>query len=191
MKVTRERMAQNRQKILDAASGLFRERGFDSVTVADVMNAAGLTHGGFYGHFTSKDTLIAEAMSRTFGLDADADGSPDIDLAAYATNYLSTDHRNDCSGGCPVAALGTELPRQSEAARDVATAGVARLIGRFAKNAAGETDDERRREAIGSYAAMVGAVVLARLSAGTPLSDEILAKTREWIGQKKPVSKTD
>jgi len=181
MKVTRERMAQNRQKILDAASGLFRERGFDSVTVADVMNAAGLTHGGFYGHFTSKDSLIAETMSHTFG----ADAGPDIDLAAYAADYLSPDHRNNRAGGCPVAALGTELPRQSEAARDVATAGIARLIEHFAKNAAGETDEERRREAIGSYAAMVGAVVLARLSAGTPLSDEILAQTREWIGQTK------
>jgi TetR/AcrR family transcriptional repressor of nem operon len=183
MKVTRERMAQNRQKILDAASGLFRERGFDSVTVADVMNAAGLTHGGFYGHFTSKDALIAEAMAHTFG---NIDSAPDMDLAAYATDYLSPHHRNNCASGCPVSSLGTELPRQSEAARNVATAGVASLIEGFAKNTAGDTAEERRREAIGSYAAMVGAVVLARLSAGTPLSDEILAKTREWIGQKKP-----
>jgi TetR/AcrR family transcriptional regulator, transcriptional repressor for nem operon len=179
MRVTRERMAENSQKILDAASRLFRERGFDGVTIADVMNAAGLTHGGFYGHFASKDALIAEAMSSTFG-----GGSGDTDLGTYADHYLSPDHRDDCASGCPVAALGTEMPRQSEAARGVATAGVARQIDRFAKSAPGATDHERRREAIGNYAAMVGAMVLARLSTGTPLSEEILAQTREWLDQK-------
>src|SRR5262245_19371914 len=75
MKVTREQVAENRQKILEAASRLFRDRGYDGVTVAEVMGAAGLTHGGFYGHFASKDELIAEtlavALARSAHSDAD------------------------------------------------------------------------------------------------------------------------
>src|SRR4051794_15051251 len=95
-------MAEHRQTILEAASRLFRAHGFEAVTVAQVMQAAGLTHGGFYGHFRSKDDLIAQALAHVLASGVAAEG----DLAAYASAYLSPRHRDDMAGGCPTAGLG-------------------------------------------------------------------------------------
>src|SRR3954468_6934445 len=100
MRVTREQMAEHRQQILSAAGKLFRANGFEAVTVADVMKAAGLTHGGFYGHFKSKDDLIAQALAHA--LTADRGGG---DVAALAERYLSPRHRDDLAGGCSTAGL--------------------------------------------------------------------------------------
>jgi len=178
MKVSREQVAENRQKILEAASRLFRERGYDGVTVAEVMGAAGLTHGGFYGHFASKEELIAETLAMTLARTV----YPEADLAAYATAYLSPQHRDDRAGGCPVAALGGETIRQSAETRAAMTAGLRRQIDRFTATAPGASAAERRRAAIGSWAAMLGGVILARLSDDPALSDEVLEQTRAWIG---------
>ena len=84
MKVSREQMAENRRRILDVASRLFREKGFDAVSVSEVMKAAGLTHGGFYGHFSSKDDLVAETVGHVLSNDEDGGG----DLRAYLDDYL-------------------------------------------------------------------------------------------------------
>lgn len=108
MRVSRERVAESWRKILEAASQLFRARGFDAVTIADVMQAAGLTHGAFYGHFHSKDDLIAQTLADA--LAGQAGGS--LDLARYASRYLTPEHRDDLSGGCPTAGLGAETIRQ-------------------------------------------------------------------------------
>lgn len=178
MKVSRERVAENRQKILAAASRLFRARGFEGVTVAEIMGAAGLTHGGFYGHFKSKDDLIAHALAH--GL---ATGSGiETDLAGFATAYLTPRHRDDIAGGCVFAGLGAEAIRQAPEARAAMTAGLRRALERAGETAPGATRAEQRRAAIGSWAAMVGAVILARLSDDPRLSDEILSETRAWIG---------
>jgi len=178
MKVSRDQMAENRRRILDAASRLFRARGFEAVTVAEVMKAAGLTHGGFYGHFKSKDDLIAQALAHVL-----TEGAPDeLDLARYATNYLSPVHRDDLACGCPVAALGGETIRQSPEARAAMTQGLRRQIERLSQSAPGTDATEKRQAAIGSWAAMVGAIVLARLSDDQTLSDEVLTQTRAWIG---------
>jgi TetR/AcrR family transcriptional repressor of nem operon len=134
MRVTREQMAENRRKILESAGKLFRAKGFDAVTVAEVMQAAGLTHGGFYGHFKSKDDLIAETLA--------------------------------------------------EALRTAMTAGLNETIARFSKVAPGKTAAARRRNAIGRWAAMVGALVLARSSDDLKLSDEILSETRAWLEER-------
>src|SRR3954453_19093755 len=88
MKVSREQMAQNRRRILDAASRLFRAKGFDAVSVAEVMKAAGLTHGGFYGHFASKDDLVAQTLGHVLAKDPGGGG----DLRAYLDAYLSPMH---------------------------------------------------------------------------------------------------
>lgn len=177
MKVSREQVALNRQKILEAASRLFRARGFDSVTVAEVMKAAGLTHGGFYGHFASKDDLIAQTLAHTLSASAPGAG----DLAHFVEAYLSPEHWADLAGGCPVAGLGAEAIRQSPEARAAMTAGLHRQIERLSRSAAGATAQERRRAAIGSWAAMVGALILARLSDDAELSEEMLEQTRLWI----------
>lgn len=180
MKVSREQMAENRRKILEAAGRLFRAHGFEAVTVAQVMGAAGLTHGGFYGHFQSKDDLIAQTLAHVLAPGAGAEPS----LAAYAKAYLAPRHRDDLAGGCPIAALAGETGRQGGPARTAMTASVKRRIDCFTATALGEDEAEKRRAAIGSWAAMVGAVVLARMSDDPALADEVLSETRAWIGEK-------
>jgi TetR/AcrR family transcriptional repressor of nem operon len=184
MKVSREQVAENRRKILDAASRMFRERGFASVSVAEVMEAAGLTHGGFYGHFKSKDELIAHALSHAF---EHAVPSTD-DLTRFVASYVSSQHCSDLAGGCPVAALAAETTRQGPEARAAMTAGLRQQLDYWTDNASGKTAAERRRVAIGTSAAMLGAVVLARLSDDPRLADEILSQTRKWLVAKAKAS---
>ena len=176
MKVSREQVAANRQTILEAAGHLFRAQGFERVTVVDVMKAAGLTHGGFYGYFKSKDDLIAQALAHVF-----AEGPAEIDLARYAESYLSQRQCQNVAGGCPTAALGSEGSRQTPEARAAMTKGLRRHIERLSRTAKGKTAAEKRRAAIGSWAAMVGAMVMARFSDDPKLSEELLAQTRAWI----------
>ncbi|TDV19568.1 TetR/AcrR family transcriptional regulator [Paraburkholderia caballeronis] len=180
MRVSREQVAENRQKILAAASRLFRERGFDAVTVADVMKAAGLTHGGFYGYFRSKDDLIAQTLAHVYAQGAAAE----TDVVRYAANYLSPSHRDNLAGGCPTAALGAETVRQSPDARAAMANGLRQQIERLSRGIPGLQTAQARKAAIGSWSAMVGAVILARLVDDPALSDEVLEATRSWIGER-------
>lgn len=183
MRVSREQMLENRERILETAATLFRERGFDGVGVADVMKAVGLTHGGFYGHFSSKDDLAAQALGRAFANanrwtgEAKA-ADPQAPLQAIASRYLSPSHRDDPGHGCPVAALGCDIVRQGGASRLAATEGVRAAIAGLSAIAPGETAEERRASAIASYATLVGALVLSRMVDDEALSDEILAAAR-------------
>jgi TetR/AcrR family transcriptional repressor of nem operon len=177
MRVSREQMAENRRTILDEAGRLFRERGFDSVTVAEVMQAAGLTHGGFYGYFKSKDELIAGALADVLARRPDPPG----DLAAVAAGYLSQTHRDNRAAGCPTAALAAETVRLAGDARTEMTTGLKRQIERLSRIAPGENAAQKRQAAIGSWAAMVGALILARVSDDLALSDEILDQTKSWL----------
>ncbi len=177
MRVSRDQMAENRRKILDAAIRLFRERGFDSVTVAEVMQAAGLTHGGFYGYFKSKDELIAGAIADVLTKRPEPSG----DLVAFAANYLSQTHRDNRAGGCPTAALAAETVRLTGDARAEMTTGLKRQIDRLSRIAPGEDAARKRRAAIGSWAAMVGAMILARVSDDAALAGEVLDQTTAWL----------
>jgi len=178
MKVSREQMAQNRRRILDEASRLFRAKGFDAVSVAEVMKAAGLTHGGFYGHFSSKDDLVAQTLAHVLAADADGEGG---DLRAYLGAYLSPAHRDNAADGCPTAGLAADVRRQTPEARRAMTQGLRSQIGRVNQALPGVSGEDRRRAAIASWAAMVGAVILARAIDDPVLSDEILNETRAWI----------
>jgi TetR/AcrR family transcriptional regulator, transcriptional repressor for nem operon len=180
MKVSREQMGENRRRILDAAGRLFRDRGFEAVTVAEVMREAGLTHGGFYGHFRSKDDLIAAALAE---LVVASEPGP-LALPAFAARYLSPAHRDDPASGCPVAALASDTIRQAPEARAAMTEGLRRQIARLTDGAA--EPESARQAAIGSWAAMVGAMILARMSDDPALSDEVLAQTRAWIDRALP-----
>jgi TetR/AcrR family transcriptional repressor of nem operon len=177
MRVSREQMTENRRTILDAASRLFRERGFDSVTVAEVMQAAGLTHGGFYGYFKSKDELIAGALADVLTKRPEPSG----DLAAFAAGYLSQTHRDNRAGGCPTAALAAETVRLDGRARTEMTTGLKRQIERLSRIAPGKDAVQKRQAAIGSWAAMVGAMILARVSDDPALSGEVLDQTKAWL----------
>jgi TetR/AcrR family transcriptional regulator, transcriptional repressor for nem operon len=177
MKVSREQMAENRRRILDVASRLFRDKGFDDVSVSEVMKAAGLTHGGFYGHFISKDDLVAQTLAHVLATDSGEGG----DFRRYLETYLSPRHRDDPAGGCPTAGLAAAIRHQTPAARSAMTEGLRSQIGRIEKALPGSDPADKRRAAIGSWAAMVGAVILARAIDDSALSDEILEQTRAWI----------
>jgi TetR/AcrR family transcriptional repressor of nem operon len=180
MKVSREQVQQNRQRILDAAARLFRERGVDGVSVAEIMKAAGLTHGGFYGHFDSKAALVRKALlqkrSPAWRKRADTGSVSD-----YADAYLSTQHRDDPGNGCPVAGLSSEAARAAPEVRATLTVTISREIEHLAAASTGATAAQRRRAAIANYSAMVGAVVLSRIAGDKELSEEILAATRKSI----------
>lgn len=177
MKVSREQMGENRLRILDVASRLFREKGFDAVSVSEVMKAAGLTHGGFYGHFGSKDDLVAETIG--YVLSHDEDGS--VDLRAYLDEYLAPRHRDNAAAGCPTAGLAADIRHQTPAARAAMTAGLRAQIERLSKALPDLGAADRRSAAIGTWAAMVGAVILARAIDDRSLSDEVLEQTHAWI----------
>jgi TetR/AcrR family transcriptional repressor of nem operon len=180
MRVSREQVAENRRTILNAAGRLFRERGYDAVTVAEIMQAAGLTHGGFYGYFASKDELIAGALGDVLARRPEPSGN----LASYAAGYLSQDHRDNRAGGCPTAALAAETVRLTGGARTEMTSGLKRQIERLSRLAPGEDAGQKRQAAIGSWAAMVGAMILARVSDDATLSNEMLDQTQAWLADR-------
>ncbi len=176
MKVSRDQVEANRSAILEAAGRLFRERGFDGVSVSDVMKAAGLTHGAFYGYFRSKDDLVAATLA-----ELNAAPRPRREWADNVARYLSPAHRDDGAGGCPVAALAADTAREAPQARAAMTRSVERMIARLGETAPGADEPARRRAAIAAVAAMVGAVILSRAVDDPALSDALLAATRERL----------
>jgi TetR/AcrR family transcriptional repressor of nem operon len=177
MKVSKQQVAAHRARILAAAARLFRQRGFEDVTVAEVMKEAGLTHGAFYGHFSSKEALIAGAIEWALARAPDVTGSS-LRAAAYADGYLSARHRDDPASGCTFSSLGMEAARGSIDLRRVMTESTRRQIDRFSAEAEGGDAREKRRAAIAAWSGMVGAMVLARIVDDDKLSKEILAETR-------------
>jgi len=179
MKVTRQQAAANRERVIDVASRLFRERGLAGVGVADLMNDAGLTHGGFYGHFESKEALMAQACERA--LEASiarwnrlgAPGEGDA-LHAIARDYLSKRHRDGAGAGCVIPSLAVEASRHGAGVRRAITDGIRALADVLARCAPGKSKVERRRRALVHFSQLVGAVVLARAVDDAKLSDEIL-----------------
>ena len=181
MKISRDKLIENRRRILEAAARLFRERGFDAVTVSEVMQAADLTHGAFYNHFTSKDDLVAKAFAHVLLPDQPNDGLAGLEMADYARIYLSAAHRDAPGSGCMLSALATEGARSNAEARKIMSEATRGQIARFAATAPGKTEQERRRAAMARWSAMLGAVILARAIDDTALSDEILAATLDAV----------
>src|SRR5260370_30491837 len=135
MRRAKEGAAETRRRIVRAAACEFCEKGIDATGLADVMKGAGLTHGGFYKHFASKDQLVAEAT--TAALDTLLEGMaahPTVNAAVAA--YLSARHRDNPASGCPLAAVGSELSRPDNKAREAATRGSVRLVDILTPNAA-------------------------------------------------------
>ena len=184
MRVTREKAAENRVRIVETASRLFREKGFDGVGLDLIMKEAGLTHGGFYGHFTCKEDLAAEAVARAL---EQGTGllSRYTNVADFGSDYLSESHFADRANGCALAALGGDMARRRDGVRSGATsylrAQLERLAGFFRGTAAA-----RRRRAITTLAGIVGALTLARAVEDPVLSDEILSTARQVFGSTRP-----
>jgi len=189
MKVSREQAAANRERILDAAARLFREKGFDGIGVADLMQDAGLTHGGFYGQFASKEDLAAQACARTLERSAsrwdrvigDKTGNP---LQAIAESYLSPRHRDDAGRGCALAALAAEAARRGPAVKRAFTRGVRALTDRLTQIVPGRGTAIRRKQALATLAQLVGALILARAVDDKEFSGEILDAVRAAVLQR-------
>ncbi|PWC36002.1 TetR/AcrR family transcriptional regulator [Azospirillum sp. TSO35-2] len=184
MRVSKEQAAENRRRIVEVAGALFRERGFNGIGVADLMKEAGLTHGGFYGHFASKDDLAAEACAQAMAAAAErwartAETSGDDALSALLAGYLSPVHRDNSAAGCPVAALGVDAARQGGVARGAFTRGLRPFLDVLGRMVPGKSAEARRRAALATLSGMVGALVLARAVDDPALSDEILEAGRK------------
>ena len=172
-------------RIVGIASKRLREKGLEGLGVADLMNEAGLTVGGFYKHFASRDEMVAEAMKLAFGsweakVRSQGRAPADISMAEYSANYLSPHHREDVSGGCPFAALSADLARSGEKCRSLATDQLKANLGNMAGRVAAVDEAQARRKAIILSSLMTGAVGLARIVDDEELSDEILETVRSF-----------
>jgi TetR/AcrR family transcriptional repressor of nem operon len=177
MRVSKEKMQKNHERIVQIASELFRERGFDGVGVAELMECAGLTHGGFYNHFRSKDNLIAEATAKGFEeiaeLYADQGTLDAIEL------YISREHRDSRGQGCPAAALSCEVARQSDQTKTVFAAGIENRLRKVGDELGHYFGVEARAKAISIVAQAVGAIILSRACPDdSALAEEILEVCR-------------
>lgn len=191
MKLSAKEVAENRERVLDTALQLFRERGFDSVSVADLMRKAGLTHGGFYNHFASKGDLEAEACARAFvgstAVFRDAAAAPagpgrKLGLAGYISRYLSRTWRDAPAAYCPMVAFSGDVGRGGPSVAASFAAGVEAYIAALAPLAGDDHDKAKaRRKAISLTATLTGALTLARAvrHSHPALSDEILSTVRD------------
>lgn len=172
-------------QIVEIAAQKMRESGTEGPGVAEIMKAAGLTHGGFYKHFDSRDDLVAEAVEAAVaqsreGIGEVIDGADDP-LAAFVDWYLSPAHRDEPGTGCAVVALGADAARADERVRTVYTGQVERYIAQM-EALLGDDEDSRRR-AIAAVSAMVGALLISRAVDDEGLSAEILAAVRESVAE--------
>jgi TetR/AcrR family transcriptional repressor of nem operon len=187
VRITKEKKQENYERIITIASELFRERGYDGVAVAELMERAGLTHGGFYNHFRSKEELIAAATARGFGETAERYAGYDA-LAAIEA-YISREHRDARGQGCSAAALSCEAARLPDETRSAFAAGIENLLSTFEGDMARDhaSGAGSRALTISLLAQAVGAIVLSRACPdNSSLADEILdacrADCRDAIG---------
>ena len=177
MRKSREEAAETRKRIVQAAASEFREKGIVATGLTDLMKAAGLTHGGFYKHFESKDQLVAEATAA--GLEAILELMAGRATAGEAVSaYLSPAHRDAPGSGCPLAANGDELSRADLKTRETATDGFKRLVEILAGEGA---TIEVRRQALVTAVTMIGALTMSRVVSDPKLSDDILREAKKSL----------
>lgn len=182
MKVSRKQAAENRERILDVAAQLFREKGFDGIGIADLMKSAGLTHGGFYNQFASKEDLAAQATARAIEQNGeywakvfDSEADP---WRVYVERYLSSAHRDNPGNGCTFAALGAEAHRHDPAVAKAFTEGLQQTFDRLEAVVPEMGPGTSRQRAITAMAALVGALVMARAVDNPDFSGEIVDAVR-------------
>jgi TetR/AcrR family transcriptional repressor of nem operon len=186
MRVSRIQAAENRQTVINVASRLFRERGFDGIGLKDLMEGAGLTQGGFYKQFASKEDLAVEASRRALesasGRWSDAAAqNPDDPLGAVIAFYLSGDHREEKMDGCPIVALGSDAARQGPDVKAAFEAGIKahlEVLGRFIAESGGKASSSK---AMAILSTMVGAVTLSRVVNDPDLAQALLDAAVEQV----------
>lgn len=187
-RVSRKEADQHRKDVVDAASRLFLEYGIDGVSVPAVMAEAGLTHGGFYGHFSSKEALVAEACARAFddrrstyeGIEERNGADRKSARTEFIKRYTTKSHRDAIGLGCPAAAMSGDMARESPKGqiRVAFATGFNAMVERLTPLLSRKRKAAAREEALAQIAMLVGAVVLARSTKGSPVSEEILQSVR-------------
>jgi TetR/AcrR family transcriptional repressor of nem operon len=186
MRVSRVQAAENRQNVINVASRLFRERGFDGIGLKDLMEGAGLTQGAFYKQFASKEDLAVEASKRALESashrwsDAAA-RNPDDPLGAVIAFYLSNDHRGEKMDGCPIVALGSDAARQGPDVKAEFETGIKAHLDVLGRFIAGTDGEASRGKAMAILATMVGAVTLSRVVNDPDLAQALLDAAAEQV----------
>jgi TetR/AcrR family transcriptional repressor of nem operon len=193
MRYSREHKIETHARIVKRASVRLREKGAHGVGVADLMKDAGLTHGGFYAHFDSREALVIEAFA--YAMDRSTERwrklaeqtPPDKRLAAIVDSYLTKVHRDDPGHGCAVPALGAEIARESPKTRKAFAAKLEQMIDMLAEQVPDLPRKAARKQAMATVATMMGTLVLSRIAGNGEFSDEILAAGRaEALGRVTP-----
>lgn len=195
MRVSRDQARENRKRVVDVSSRLFRAKGVEGVAIADVMNEAGLTHGGFYKQFPSKADLVAEAcaaaLDQTLSFWREHLSGAENQASAFIGDYLSERHRDSVAEGCLLPALAGEALRQSPAAREVFTRAIEVYVDLLDAPPERRTPQSRIK-ALAALSEIVGSILLARATTDTALSAELLAAARstllERAGETAPAS---
>jgi TetR/AcrR family transcriptional repressor of nem operon len=187
MKKSKLETAETRQRIIDVAAREFRLNGIRATGLNDLMSAAGLTRGGFYRHFESKDHLVAEACaagvrSIVGSLEEAASDHDGADgFLAIVERYVSTAHRDTNVGGCPLAAMGSELARADDTTRTAASDGFDKLVDVIAKRLLDPQSEDDRSQAVFALAAMIGAVTMSRIVVDRDASALILQQVKQHL----------
>ncbi|BBO05702.1 MULTISPECIES: TetR/AcrR family transcriptional regulator [Bradyrhizobium] len=185
MRYSREHKQETHDRIVKRASVRLREKGAHGIGVADLMKEAGLTHGGFYAHFDSREALVIEAFG--YAMDRSMEHwrkitdevSPDKRLAMIAEAYLSALHRDNPGHGCSIPALGAEIARESPKARKAFAGKLDEMIEVLADNIPNMPRKAARKQAVATLATMAGTMLLARIAGSSELSDEVLKVGRD------------
>lgn len=197
MRYSKEHKQETHARIVRKASVRLREKGAHGIGVADLMKEAGLTHGGFYAHFDSREALVIEAFGYAMDRASEhwrnmtSEIPPEKRLAAIVDAYVSAAHRDDPGRGCAVPTLGAEIARESAKTRKAFAAKLDQMIDLVADQIPDVPRKTARRLAMGTMATMMGALVMSRVAGSGELSDEILASGREAALARaaKPVAK--
>lgn len=196
MRYSKDHKQETHARIVKKASVRLREKGAHGIGVAGLMKEAGLTHGGFYAHFDSREALVIEAFAYAMDRSTErwrklAEGMPaERRLAIIADSYLTRTHRDDPGHGCAVPALGAEIARESPRTRKAFAARVEQMIDMLADQIPDVPREAARRQAMAALATMMGTLVLARIAGNGEFSDEILDAGREAVLDSAGFTKT-
>jgi TetR/AcrR family transcriptional repressor of nem operon len=199
MRYSKEHKQETHSRIVKRAAVLLREKGAHGVGVADLMKEAGLTHGGFYAHFDSREALVIEAFGYAMDRATErwrqvaAQTPPDKRLVTIIDSYLSALHRDDPGHGCTIPTLGAEIARESPKTRKAFAGKLDQMLDVVAEQMGDVPRKTARKQAMATLATMAGTLVLARIAGNGELSDDILAAGREaalgHAAPAKPVAK--
>ena len=192
MRYSKEHKQETHDRIVKKASVRLREKGAHGIGVADLMKEAGLTHGGFYAHFDSRDALVIEAFNYAMERSTErwrklAEGiPPDKRFASIVEAYLTPLHRDDPGHGCAITSLGAEIARESPRTRKAFAAKIEDMIDMMSDHLPDVPRKTARKHAIAALATMMGTLVLSRIAGSGEFSDEVLAAGRETVLARAP-----